>query len=94
MHFLYEDAKFCRYDARCECELCMFKHRKEENNLHENIESLEDVNDKIENIIDVVENDEEIENDDVNENENDSVNMTFSNPSQPKINTFKCDKCY
>ena len=32
--FLHEDAKFCRYDAMCERDLCMFKHRrKEENNL-------------------------------------------------------------
>jgi hypothetical protein len=69
----------------------MFKHRKEEDNLQENIDSDDDVNDKNETIIDVVDYDEEIENEDVNENE--SVNMTFSNPSQPNKPTFKCEKC-
>ena len=43
----------------CERDLCMFKHRKEENNLHENIEAQENVNEKKETIIDVVDYDEE-----------------------------------
>ena len=28
MHFLHEDAKFCKYDGMCERNLCMFKHGK------------------------------------------------------------------
>ena len=87
MHFLHED-------AMCERDLCMFKHkRKEENNSIEVIESNEDLNDTIETIIDAVD-DEEIENEDVNENENESVNRTFSNPSQHNNTSFKCDECY
>ena len=87
--FLHEDAKFCKYDQLCERNFCMYKHKS-------NAESKKDEeNDELENKDDSIDDDEtfhddkaeqEDENDklelSVNDKKDESMNRTFSNPSQ------------
>ena len=39
--FLHQDARFCKYDERCERDMCMFKHRKKNVPLNEDNEIFE-----------------------------------------------------
>ena len=87
----------------CEREFCMFKHKKEQE-ISDKIESI-DVNDDIVSVGDSGDDDEDIEDnaeeetviDAVEMDKHESMNRTFSNPSQVHKNTleetFKCEKC-
>ena len=81
--FLHEDAEICRYGARCEQDLCMFKHDD-----FKEIDNSESVTtkDSIWNVIDETEND-----DGGTKNIEDNLEMTFQNPSESKENNVTID---
>ena len=98
--FLHEEAKLCNYGYLCERMLCMFKHENEpnvENEVEENIEKNELVNS-----VDITTHEElckivDIDDLDDIEQENETGNMTFQNPSQVdnpiSAKVFKCEMC-
>ena len=76
---------------------CMYKHRKKEKKT-ENILDSDNVNDKILNIIDAGENEEDVDKETTEINVNDCMNGTFLNPSQsdntPQETMLNCEKCH
>ena len=104
--FLHEEANQCKYGNLCERMLCMFMHENEtneENEVEETIAYNELVN-SVTEVIDVdIETHEDLSKivdiddlDDI-EQENETGNITFQNPSQfdnlTSAKVFKCEKC-
>ena len=95
--FLHEDAKFCKYDQMCERNFCMFKHKSnDESKNDEDNDEFENKND--DDTVHGDEVDQEGDNDKLeefgNDKDDETMNRTFSNPSQDtSLKKFECENC-